>query len=153
MGENPYFLVNEKPVERSELDNYNAEDIGLLVSYFDKQAVKLYGQKAKDGVVMVYTKDFATQKYEALFSSHSESYSQMIVETPRENIQYIVNGQSFTKNSNARMALLTEDRLKSLEVVDQQELIKKYNVTDKTVGVIIKAKFPKLMSSGKSSNP
>ncbi|PHN07329.1 TonB family protein [Flavilitoribacter nigricans] len=55
---NPYVLINEKPAPadwKETLDKSNIESVNVLKG---ESAIKAYGEKAKDGAVLIYTKDF-----------------------------------------------------------------------------------------------
>ncbi|HEY8935546.1 MAG TPA: hypothetical protein VIM65_10020 [Cyclobacteriaceae bacterium] len=149
LGANPYFEIDEQAVSQSDLGKYNPTDIALLSTYYDKDAIKRFGDKAKDGAVIIETKTFATNKYEAFFRSYSKEYEQMIKETDRTDIQYILNDNVLTENFEGNLALLNNKLLKELKVINQEMLLDKYKVQNKKIGVILKADRPKDLYNSK----
>jgi hypothetical protein len=143
LGANPYFEIDGQPVSQSDLGKYNPTDIASLTTYYDKDAIKRFGEKAKDGAVTIETKPFATNKYETFFKSYSKAYEQMIIATDRNEIQYILNDRVLTENFEGDLALLNSKLLKELKIIDQGILLDKYKVQNKKVGVILKADRPK----------
>lgn len=100
----------------------DSEDVALVSTYFGKEAKQLYGKKAKDGVVIIQTKKFATNKYETFFKSYSQDYEQMLSITDRKDIQYILNDNVLTEDFEGSLALLNNELLKELKVVNQETL-------------------------------
>jgi hypothetical protein len=143
LGANPYFEIDGQPVSQNDLGKYNPTDIATVTTYYDKDAVKRFGEKAKDGAVTIETKNFATTKYETFFKSYSKAYEQMIITTDRNEIQYILNDRVLTEDFEGVLALLNSKLLKDLKIVDQVILLDKYTVQNKKVGVILKADRPK----------
>lgn len=140
LGDNSYFEVNEQAVSQNDIMNYSGSDIATLKVYFDKKAIRQFGDKAKDGAVIIMTKEFATSKYETLFKEFSEDYKRMINNTNKEEIQYILNDQILTANYEGDLASLNTKLLKKIAIIDEKELFDKYEIQDKNVGVIIRAK-------------
>jgi len=142
LGANPYFEIDGKPVTQAELGNYNPNDIASLTTFYDKEAIKRFGEKAKDGAVTIETKGFAINKYEAFFKSTSTDYEKMLDETPREEIQYILNDRVLTEDYEGDLASIDKKLLKEIKIIDSKELAEKFNIKNKKVGVLIKAKAP-----------
>ncbi|MCK5134917.1 MAG: hypothetical protein KAR19_03955 [Bacteroidales bacterium] len=143
LGESPYYALNEIPIQKDELNGINPEDVAYLITYYNREATRKFGQQAKDGAVLIFTKLYAIQKYKNLFSNYSKEYESIIQQTENDDIQYILNDQILTTNFEGRLAVLNESLLKSVEIINISELINKYQVDNKRVGVIIKAKQPK----------
>ncbi len=142
LGKNPYFEVDNQPVQRNEFIEYNPEDIASLTIYGKKSAVKLFGNKAKDGAVTVETIKYATDKYETFFKSVSSEYKEMLTETKPEDIQYILNDSVLTKHFAASLSSLDLKTLKDIKIIERTELVNKYQVNDKLKGVVIRANLP-----------
>lgn len=149
LGANPYFEVDNQPVSQDDILNYDASDIAYLKAYYDKKATRQFGDKGKDGAVLIMTKEFATSKYETLFKEFSEDYEKMINKTNKEEIQYILNGRILTDNFEGSLASLNSKLLKKITLIDQKELSDKFKIQDKNVGVIIQAKRPKNLYNSK----
>jgi len=149
LGANPYFEIDGKSVTQSELGNYNPTDIASLTTFYDKDAKKRFGEKAKDGAVIIETKEFATNRYETFFKSYSKDYEKMLNETQKEEIQYILNDRILTENYEGDLASIDKNLIKEIKIIDQKELIEKYQIQNKKVGVIIKADAPKNLYNAK----
>ena len=91
LGPNPYFEVDGVPKNKSDLSTLNPSDIASLTTYYDKEAKKIYGDKAEDGVVIIETKPYATNKFENFFKSISKEYEEMRNNNNKTDIQYILN--------------------------------------------------------------
>jgi hypothetical protein len=140
LGENPYFIIDDEPVDRSKLGNYPPSTIATVTTFYGKEAVQNYGQIAKDGAVIVETKDFATEKYENFFSAFSTDYKEMLSKTERSKIQYILNGEIQVENYEGKLSLLNRKTLKGLTIVNSTELSNQFGIENKVVGVILKSK-------------
>jgi hypothetical protein len=149
LGPNPYFEFDGKPVEFSYLKTVNPMDISVIHNYYNKEAIKLYGEKAKDGAVLIETRTYAKNNFEAFFKRCSGEYGEMINKTDTSDIQYILNERILKKNIEGDLSLITEKTLKSIKLIDSQELENKYQVKDKKVGVIVEAKRPKDLYNSK----
>ena len=150
LGANPYFEVDGNPVSHNDLSKYEPTDIASLTTYYGKDATNRFGERAKDGAVIIETKKFAINKYESLFKSHSADYKKVIEGTHRSEIQYILNDRILTENFEGDLASINSRLLKQIKVIDQKELLDKFQVEGKKVGVVIRASRPKNLYNGKS---
>ncbi|HRG07973.1 MAG TPA: hypothetical protein PLJ08_05300 [Cyclobacteriaceae bacterium] len=149
LGANPYFEIDGQTVNQSDLSKYNPTDIASLTTYYEKDATKRFGDKAKDGAVIIETRSFATNKFEAFFKTYSKEYEQMIRDTDRSEIQYILNDRILTESFEGDLSLLNNKLMKDLKVIGQPLLQDKYKVQDKKIGVIINAERPKGLYNSK----
>lgn len=143
LGPNPYFEINGESINRNELGNYDPNSIASLTTFYNEDAIRLFGNKAKDGAVIIQTKDFCINEFETLFKSFSSDFEELIKETSSSEIQYILNGKILVENFEGDLATLNDKLLKSLKVIGSDELKNKYQIDSKNFGVIIKAKRPK----------
>jgi len=143
LGENPYYEVDGQPKNEENLLKIDSEDVALVSAYFGKEAKQLYGKKAKDGVVIIQTKKFATNKYETFFKSYSQDYEQMLSVIDSKDIQYVLNDNVLTEDFEGSLTLLNNELLKELKVINQETLSEKYDINDKKIGVILVADTPK----------
>ncbi len=149
LGQNPYFEIDGETVNGSDLNKYNANKMALVTTYYGKDATDQYGSKAKDGAVIIETKDYARMKYQSFFSKVSSEYEEIVNEYDEKNeIQYILNGKILTDNYEGDLSTITKKRLKSIDIISKEYLIQKFSITNKQVGVIIKAKPPKNLYKG-----
>ena len=150
LGANPYFEIDGQPVNQNDLAKYNPTDIASLTTYYNKEAINRFGEKAKDGALTIETKTFATNKYESLFKTFSIDYEKMIKETNKGEIQYILNDRILTENFEGDLASLNNKLLKEIKIINQNELFNKFQIQDKKVGVIIRANRPKNVYNSKA---
>ena len=74
LGDDPVFFIDSTNVDRSEMMNYQPEQIAKVSVYKDSNAIKLVGPEGKDGVVYIETKVFARKRYWNYFRTKSAEY-------------------------------------------------------------------------------
>jgi hypothetical protein len=149
LGANPYFEVDGNPVDRSYLDSINSNEIASLTTFYDKDAISMFGEKSKDGAVLIETKTFARNKFETLFKKFSLDYEALLKHTERNEIQYILNGRVLVENYEGDLVAISEKTLKRITIIRSKELEDKYQVKDKKAGVIIEAERPRNLYNSK----
>ena len=120
-----------------------------MTTYYDKDAKKRFGEKAKDGAVIIETKEFARNRYETFFKSYSKDYEKMLSQTQKRNPIALWNDRILTENDEGDLASIDKNLIKEIKIIDQKELIEKYQIQNKTVGVIIKAEAPNNLYNAK----
>ncbi len=75
----PLFVVNGIPVEQPNLNTLNPNDIESITVLKDAAAVALFGAKAVNGVIIIESKKFRTEKIRFDFSNSFSYASQLIV--------------------------------------------------------------------------
>ena len=65
-SENVVYILNDKEINRDEFKKISPNDIESITVIKDKEAIAKYGQKAKDGILLIKTKDNSTEKQKAL---------------------------------------------------------------------------------------
>ncbi len=149
LGKSPYYEFNGVETQMSELRNVSSDSIATIETFFDEDAVDRYGEKARDGAVLIITKDRAREMYIAFFSKRSEKYASLIEEVGDTNIQYILNDKVKTNDFEGSLSMITDKEFKRLKIISKEVLQKKYGVSDKQYGVVIKARAPKTLYRGK----
>jgi len=61
-AENILYILDGTALEKSEIEKIKPADIESVKVLKDLAAVKLYGDKAKDGVIIITTKSYASKK-------------------------------------------------------------------------------------------
>ena len=143
LGDDPVFFIDSTNVDKSEMMNYQPEQIAKVSVYKDSNAIKLVGPEGKDGVVYIETKVFARKRYWNYFRTKSAEYSNIVL-TPESDssIQYILNGRILTTNFEGDLSLINDDIFKDLKVIDKNTLQKDFGIVDKSYGVIINSDKP-----------
>jgi len=149
LGANPYFEIDGQPIKQNDLGKYNPNDIASLTTYYKKDATTRFGRKAVDGAVIIETKVLAKSRYETLFKKSSKDYEEVLKEYDREDIQYILNDRILTKDFEGTLASIDDNLLKDIKIIDQKELLDKFKVGNKKIGVIIRANSPKNLYNSK----
>ncbi len=149
LGPNPYIEIDEEKVSQDEIQKYNADEISSITMLFNNDAIKLYGNEAKDGAVIIETKEFARNKYETFLKKNSNKYEELLNSINTEDIQYILNGRILKKDFEGNLAIINKKLLKKIKIIDQETLVKKYHIENKKAGVVIKAKRPKNLYNSK----
>ncbi|MDJ1472724.1 hypothetical protein QNI19_03105 [Cytophagaceae bacterium DM2B3-1] len=150
LGANPVFMLDSTQVNQSALNGIDPNTIAIVNMFYDKEAVDLLGEKAKDGAVYMETKGFARSRFIRFFRSYSASYDSLIAKIGSDkDFQYILNDKIQEENYEGNLALVDNDNILGLEVIDATQLKNKYNITNKLVGIAVKSKRPKDLYHGK----
>lgn len=150
LGNDPLFYIDSVNVSKKDIQKYDPKDISSVTVFKDKAALNLIGEDGKDGVIFIETVEFCKKRYWTYFSSKSEEYKQN-VPTPQSdfNVQYIINDRVLEKNSEGDLSSINDTIFKSILFLTKQELIEKYNVTNKDFGFRIISDIPKDLYHGK----
>jgi len=143
LGDNPYVEIDGRKISNEEFLNYDPNMVAVLTVYDGKEAIEKYGDKGKDGVLIVTSKNLARDRFHKFFASVSSDYEKVKLQYDDTDIQYILNKKILDKNYEGGLSLIAKNDLKSITIVQQEELIDKYNIKDKKIGVIIRARMSK----------
>lgn len=137
----PVFFVDSINVTRIELQEYQPNDIAVVTIYKDTNAIKLVGPQGKDGVVYVETKKFARTKYWNYFKTKSEDYLKAVPTLQADSsVVYILDGKVLKQNFEGDLSTINDNNFIDLKVIDQTQLIKDYDIHNRTYGVLIRTK-------------
>jgi len=143
LGNEPLFFIDSVNVDKSELRNYNPNDIAAVSVYKDSNAIRLAGPQGRDGAVYIETKAFDRKRYWAFFSSKSDDYLKFVPTAGSDTaVQYILNKRILTKNFEGDLALINDSTFKKITIIDKQTLESEYQITDKECGVVIESEKP-----------
>jgi TonB-dependent SusC/RagA subfamily outer membrane receptor len=97
----PLYVVNENV--GGSADNINPNDILSIVVLKGASATSLYGEKAKEGVILIITKDFAVKKYQEKFGQFSAKYKEFLnsYKGVDADFIYVLNGTPLDNKGNA----------------------------------------------------
>lgn len=151
LGPNFYVEVDGKALTREEFLAFDANTIALVNTIYGKEAIKKYGTKAKDGAVIASTQAYARKNYEAFFSGESEEYKNIISQYKKSEIQYILNDHVLKEIDEGSLALINRKRLISITFLNSKDLLDRFQIMDKKIGVSIKAKPPKDLYNSKKA--
>lgn len=107
----PYMVINNLPISQPSLALLAPENIDSIEVLKDASATNKFGDKAKDGAVIIYAKP--TVKLANL----QDIYTLFRVPAARQNLKVVINNQ-LVKDTSLIVANL--DRIEKVEVVKQE---------------------------------
>jgi len=143
LGDNPYYEVDGQPKTKSEFAETNPESIATLTILYQKSAVNLYGNTARDGAVIIETKTIAKQKFQALFSELSSDYAELLIQKGTdESFIYVVNGEVKEHDYEGDLSTLKPSEVESIGVLELKDS-KIYCVDETKTVVVVQTKNKK----------
>ncbi|WP_214225511.1 hypothetical protein [Pedobacter sp. B4-66] len=138
-NKDPLFFMDGKEILKSGMSNINPDDIAM-VTVLKPESSKSYGEKGRNGVVLIETKVHCRQIFQKYLSSKSPKYQEILTRNAGDQkIQYILNGKVLKNNYEGDLASIADSTFISVDVIDAAEL-KGYNVSEMLFGVVIKTK-------------
>ncbi|MBB2148671.1 hypothetical protein [Pedobacter gandavensis] len=135
----PLFFIDGKEMLKSEMANVNPNDIAM-VTVLKEDAYKKYGEKGKNGIILIETKVYSRKRFQRYLSTKSAKYKMLLGDnSDDQNIQYILNEKVLNKDYEGDLASIADSTFIDINIVSAEEL-KAYKVTDKRYGVLIKTK-------------
>jgi hypothetical protein len=135
----PMFFLDSIRVNLGVLKLMDTSDLAALSVYKGQDAVNMRGNDAKNGLVYVFTKRFAREKYWKYFQSKSDVYRLKVPDRATESgVVYIVNGEILTKGQEGTLFWIDDNNFIDLTLIDRDALEKKYQVTGHAIGVVIR---------------
>jgi TonB-dependent SusC/RagA subfamily outer membrane receptor len=148
---NLLYVINGKEVELVQLQALKVEEIALVNILKNERAIEKYGQKAKEGVVEIRTKNAPTTEpqetpvqEQAWYKIANASYTKRGVGKPQV---YRLNGKTVRP---AQLEKLKESDIETVEVWSGEEAMKKFGKKGKNGVVDIKTKKVPQAPSGAS---
>jgi hypothetical protein len=115
------------------------DEIAMIVVIKDPEAIQAKGEEAKNGIVYLYTKEFARSNFWNLFRNESPAYAKAVPSADFREVAYILNGKVLTENYEGTLFSLSKENLESIRVLNSKQLKKEFNKKSK-VGVVINTK-------------
>ncbi len=144
LGPNPVFIIDSQKVEQSDLSKYKADSIATVIMLYDTTAIKLYGDSAKDGAVIIETRSFAKNKYISFFRKSSQLYDSLYTAIGSDTaFAYIINDKIQKGNYEGNLSAITQELFMGLEILNKEQLYTKYDIRDKQFGILIHSKKPR----------
>lgn len=149
LGRNPIYFIDSVRTTTSDFMHFDVNTIASLTILTDTDATNKYGQEAKDGVIWIQTKALATKRYLKFFRQKSAPFDSLYKVTNSDStFVYIINDKIKGKNSSGDLATIDDYLFISLDVLTADDLKKKYNITDKQFGILIRSKKPQNLFNG-----
>lgn len=150
LGQNPIYIIDSVRISKQEMLAYDANQVTLVTVLTDSDAIKGYGEEGADGVVLIESKSFARKRYVRFFKKVSTQYDSIYnVANTDTTFQYIVNDKVQKGDFAGNLALIDEANFTSLEIINADELKKRYGIADKPIGVLVRARRPDNLYHGK----
>ncbi|UAY52476.1 hypothetical protein [Ferruginibacter albus] len=142
----PMYFLDDIRTNKSFLENsgLTQNEIALVRVFKDSNAIRLGGKDAKNGLIYIYTKEFARDAYWNYFKLKSEDYKNSITSLEIEKkVTYILNDKVLEDNYEGDLYSINDDNFIELKVISKEQLKKDYKVSNKSFGVVIKSKDKK----------
>lgn len=138
LPKDPVYFIDSVKVDKEEIQNFKPDEISAVFVYKDKATLAGLGEDAKNGAIYIETKKFNKDKYVEFFKANSQDYERIYSkENDDSKFVYILNGGALRDNSEHTLASLKDKKLKSIVVLNENELQKKYSIFGKNNGVVI----------------
>ncbi|MDB5285799.1 MAG: hypothetical protein JWR05_748 [Mucilaginibacter sp.] len=147
----PVYIIDSVRVYKSDLMKYDPNQIASLTVYKDTNAVKKFGDEARNGLIYIESKGFAKNRYWKYFKLKSSEYAKIVSSSANDlNIQYILNKRILKENFEGDLASINDSIFKGLQIISKEQLVKDYKISDKDYGVIISSDIPADLHNGKN---
>ena len=123
----PLIILDDEKITRAQMDEMSPDTFASVSVLKDHSAVKLYGEEAKNGVILITTKS-------------QDSKNKPLVKIKGATINnplYIVDGKRI---SAKKMEKINPDRIESITVVKSKQATEKYGEKAKNGVVLIQLK-------------
>lgn len=144
LGSDPVFFLDSVQIDKSEMMlKIKPTDVASVTVYKAKEAFDILGEDGKDGVVFIFTKSYAKEKYWNYFKSKSKEYLEIVPSPSSDSsVQYILNKRILTSNFEGDLMQIGNNVYKEIKIINKETLAKEYNIFDKTFGIIILSDRP-----------
>lgn len=142
----PLILIDGRKGEMDEMKRMSPDGIASIQVYKSGDAVEIYGDKGKDGVILVTTKTAAAKESGAGASGATVKSDDSSVTVVKGKVTlrgvpdaalYIVNGKSVSK---AKVARIAPKKIRKMEVFKGNEAVKRYGEKGRNGVVVIRAR-------------
>jgi TonB-dependent SusC/RagA subfamily outer membrane receptor len=137
----PLYVIDGTIAGNNALEKMNPGDIESIDVLKGNTAMALYGERGRDGVIVINTKAAGKKRFWTLLCSVSNEYRKIMPSPESDSIAtYKVNGELHSKSSEKRLYNLNEKDIKTVMVSEDQSTLangssgKKYIVAIETNG-------------------
>ena len=135
----PIFFLDSIRVNRGVLSHYEPTEIASITVFKDTTAIRIVGPEGKNGVIYIYTKDYAKSKYWDYFKSKSKDYLKAVPSIDKEkDVVYILNNKVLEKDFEGDLFNLDDSTFLDIKVIDKKALRKDFEIKDKNWGILIR---------------
>jgi TonB family protein len=116
-GTQPLYILDGKEITNTQLQEFNPNEIESLTVLKDGSATKIYGEKAKNGVILITSKKAAVQLNEVVVVGKPKTNDDLL------NALWVLDGKELAKE---QIQKLSPDSIQSMNVLRGEEATKKY---------------------------
>lgn len=140
----PIFFLDSIRVNSGVLTSYEPNEIASITVFKDTTAIRILGPEGKNGVIYIYTKDYAKSKYWDYLKCKSKDYLKAVPSADKdEGVVYILDGKVLEKNFEGDLFNLDDSRFFDMKVIDKKTLKKEFKIGDKNWGILIRTNLKK----------
>jgi hypothetical protein len=135
----PIFFLDSRRVNRGVLLSYEPTEIAFITVFKDTTAIRIIGPEGKNGVVYIFTKEFARNKYWDYFKSKSKEYLKAVPSSDNEsNVVYILDSKVLEKDFEGDLFKLDDKTFADLRVIDKKTLKRDFKIENMKWGIVIR---------------
>jgi TonB family protein len=116
-GTQPLYILDGKEITNTQLQEFNPNEIESLTVLKDASATKIYGEKAKNGVILITSKKASVQLNEVVVVGKPKTNDELL------NALWVLDGKEMAKE---QIQKLSPDSIESMSVLKGEEATKKY---------------------------
>jgi hypothetical protein len=132
----PLMILDNMQIDSVELSLIDPDDIAAIEILRDTNLLRPYGAPGKNGVVRIYSIEYAAKKYKTILSAVSETYKTRMTEVRTDTgFLYILRDKPLLNNPAGSLIYLNQDSIRSVEFIDRESCLKVYGAT-KSMGCI-----------------
>jgi hypothetical protein len=128
-------------IRTHDLNSINPKDLAAVRVYKDTSAIKIIGEEGKNGLIYIFTKVYAREKYFNFFQSISDEYRKKVPTLKEENdIIYILNNKILKDDYIGELFWILDKDSIEMNIIEANTLAKDYKISGKKWGIKITTK-------------
>ena len=134
----PLYFLDSVQVNQGVLSLYDPNEIAAVTVYKDTNAIRIAGDKGKNGVIYLTTKIYARDKYWKYFKSKSADYYKAVPSIKDDDeVIYVLNDKVLGEDFEGDLFFIDDHNFIDLKVIDKKQLKNDYKIKNKSWGIII----------------
>lgn len=134
-----YFVDSIRTNESFIRKEYDPSEFAAVRVVKGENAIKIGGQEGRNGVIYIYTKNYAREKYFNAFRTKSKEYNKSVTSPDQFDVVYILNGKVLKENYEIDLFEAAADPSLEIEIIDRNQLRHKFGKKGK-IGVLLKTR-------------
>ena len=145
-SDNPLFIIDGKQVDKSVFENIDSEKIATINVLKGTSAYELYGEKGKNGVVIM-TKKGSKNVFVKANGTTNVGATYEFIESDGEQPLYIVDGKVI---ASGKISTINPNNITTVDVIKDETAVKIYGQKAKNGAVVVRTKSPKVVTGYKT---